>query len=592
MRSLLLVGLVAASAFCAPPALVRGDNSNPTIAGHWDGHIALPGTKLGIKIDLESNEDALQGTIDIPVQGLRGFKLGDLSQDGKKVSFTLEGIPGDPKFQGECSEDGKKISGDFTQSGATFPFELNRGKRTEKEGETPSKGVPGEGLAGAWQGSLQVQAFQLRILMKIKEDGDTLTGTMDSLDQNALNIPINAISLDDKTVKLEIKKIGGSYEGKLSDDGSEIVGTWKQGGTNVDLTMRRLEKTPDTSRPQDPKPPFPYESIDVTFKNQGADISLAGTLTLPKSKGPHPAVVMITGSGPQDRDEAIMGHRPFLVWADHLTRAGIAVLRYDDRGVGKSEGRFSKATVTDLESDAQAAFDFLRTREEIDANRVGLVGHSEGGILAPQIASKDDDVAFIVMLAGVGVPMKQLLTQQGTDILKVMGADQEALDRQRETQTKIFDLVLQQGDASDLQEQIKAIINDAIEQLPKDQREAAEKMGQSADQQVKMVTSPWFRELLAIDPAPALKKVACPVLAICGKKDLQVACDDNLAGIKASVLSGGNEQVTVVPLEDLNHLLQTAETGAVSEYGTIEETIAPIALKTVGDWITKQVAID
>jgi len=417
--------LVALSLLAGPPPAGAQPSNSP--AGHWEGAITLPGTELAIRVDLEQASNTWSGTIDIPVQGLRGFKLGEVTVQDAAVSFMMPGIPGDPKFAGTLAADAKTMSGDFTQGGQRFPFKLERkAKATVAAGDTPSKGLPGQGPAGHWQASLKPSpVIELRLVLELTNSpAGQPGGVMISVDQGGVRVPITALTESDGAVHLEIRSVGGTFDGQLSADGSEIVGEWQQGAGKWPLVFKRLAKAPSFARPQEPKQPYPYDEEEVAFENVAATIRLGGTLTRPRGPGPHPAVVLISGSGPQDRDEAIMGHRPFLVLADHLTRQGIAVLRYDDRGVGKSSGSFGTATHDDFVTDALAAVAWLKTREAIDAKHIGLIGHSEGGIVAPLAAVKQPaDIAFIVLLAGVGVPMEELLVRQGGDILRVMGGD-------------------------------------------------------------------------------------------------------------------------------------------------------------------------
>lgn len=567
----------------SPPAEVSAA-ADDAPAGYWEGKITLPGTALGVRVDLVNN-GGWGGTIDIPIQGLRGFELGDVTVDGDHVSFKMPNIPGEPLFDGNISSDGRSIAGKFSQAGQTFDFEIARAERKLEKGETPSKGVPGEGFAGAWQGGLKVNLMELRLLFKLEGSDSRMTGTMDSIDQGTKDMALDVVEVKGQSIHMEMKSIGGAFDGEMSADGSEIKGGWTQSGKTFPLTILRLEKAPDMSRPQDPKKPHPYNEQEIVFRNEGADIQLAGTFTHPKEEGPHPAVVLITGSGAQDRDEAIMGHRPFLVLADHLTRNGIAVLRFDDRGFGKSKGKFSEALTTDFTTDALAAVDYLKTRKEVDGKRIGLVGHSEGGLVAPQAAAQSDEIAFIVLLAGVGVPMDQLLARQAADIVRVMGGHGEVMEKQAATQKEIFSLLKEKGDSPDIQNRIRAIMEKSIEEFDQEQRDAMGVTEAQIESQVQMVTSPWFLALLSTDPRPTLEKVKCPVLAINGKKDVQVAWEENLRAIESGLKKGGNENVKIKAFDDLNHLFQKCETGAISEYGLIEETFNEAALNEVSNWI-------
>ncbi|MCL4790265.1 MAG: alpha/beta fold hydrolase, partial [Verrucomicrobia bacterium] len=328
-----------------------------------------------------------------------------------------------------------------------------------------------------------------------------------------------------------------------------------------------------------------YLEEEVVVENPSAGVRLAGTLTLPRSAGPHPVVVFITGSGPQDRDEAIMGHRPFLVLADHLTRAGIGVLRCDDRGVGSSTGDFSKATVRDFAGDVLAQIAYLRTRREVDQRRIGLLGHSEGGIVAPMVATKSKDVSFIVLLAGVGVSTEELLLRQARDIALVMGAGEDVIARNAALQKELFAIAKEQQDKSAAEAAARKLIRDQLTDFSEEQRKAMGLSEAGIEAQIKMVLSPWFRDLLPYDPRPTLRAVKCPVLALNGGKDLQVAAKENLTAIRDALTAGGNQRVKTVELPGLNHLFQTCQTGAIAEYGQIEETFNPAAMKLISDWI-------
>ena len=408
---------------------------------------------------------------------------------------------------------------------------------------------------------------------------------MVSVDQGNARIAITALTEKAGVVHLEAKSVGGVFDGKLSGDGSEIAGDWKEGGQTMPLVFKRLAKAASLERPQDPKKPYPYSEEEVVVVNAAAGVNLAGTLTLPRGGGPHPIVVFITGSGPQDRDEAIMGHRPFLVLADHLTRAGIAVLRCDDRGVGSSTGDFSKATDKEFASDVLSQIAFLRTRKEVDPKRMGLLGHSEGGIIAPMVAVKSKEVSFIVLLAGVGVPMEQLLVRQARDIALVMGAGEEVISKNAALQGEIFKIAKEQEDTAAAEAALRKLFRGQLAEFSEEQRKAVGLPEAAIEAQIKMVLSPWFRELLAYDPRPTLKAVKCPVLALNGAKDLQVAAKENLAAIREALAAGANQKVKTVELPGLNHLFQTCQTGAIAEYGQIEETFNPAAMKLVAEWI-------
>jgi pimeloyl-ACP methyl ester carboxylesterase len=446
------------------------------------------------------------------------------------------------------------------------------------------------GIAGTWQGTLSIAETELRIVFKIaKGEGGALTATMDSPDQGASDIPVDEVSFEAGRLRLELKALQGVYEGKLT--GGAIDGEWTQGEHSFPLKLERTGKPAQVRRPQEPKKPYPYAEEDVQFDNAGAMLTLAGTLTMPKSGVPHPAVVLISGSGPQDRNEEVFGHKPFLVLADYLTRRGVAVLRFDDRGVGKSGGDRETATSEDFSTDVIAAVEFLKTRDEIDPLRIGLVGHSEGGIIAPMVGVRYPGIAFIVLMAGSGLPGEDILYRQGELLMRAGGDDEEVIAGNRAIQEAVFAVVKSDRPKETLAGDVEAAIADALAGLSGKAKEVIEARltEQVVEQQVEAMTSPWIRFFVVHDPRLVLQKVKAPVLAINGEKDLQVPAEENLAAIEAALAAGGNPDYTVKELPGLNHLFQTAATGAVEEYARIEETIAPVALKTIGDWIAERV---
>lgn len=444
-------------------------------------------------------------------------------------------------------------------------------------------------IGGVWNGTLEMAGLRLRLNVKDAANGK-LTATLDSLDQNANGIPVDSIALEARAVKFEIKVIGAKYEGTLSVDNQEIVGTFTQGGAALPLTFKRTDKPSVINRPQNPQPPFPYDAEEVSYKNVKDDITLGGTLTLPRDANKakrFPAVLLITGSGAQDRDESLMNHKPFLVLADYLTRRGIAVLRVDDRGVGKTTGDFSKATSEDFARDALAGVEFLKTHTRVDAQKIGLVGHSEGGMIAPMVSVQSKDVAFIVLMAGTGVSGEEILLAQAALIGKASGASDKDITRNRTLQQRLFVVLRAEQDAAVREKKLR----DVMQTFAENELSADEKKTFTADRlnaEVNRLSSVWIRFFTIYDPRPTLRKVRVPVLAINGERDLQVPAKDNLREIEKALKAGGNKDVTVIELPKLNHLFQTSTTGALEEYARIEETIAPQALKTIGDWIAKR----
>jgi pimeloyl-ACP methyl ester carboxylesterase len=387
-------------------------------------------------------------------------------------------------------------------------------------------------------------------------------------------------------MSFESKPIGARYTGKRNERGTAFEGEFTQLGTKLPLRLAKTDKVSEPARPQTPKPPFPYRSEDVTYEYKAGRVRLAGTLTLPRGSGPFAAVILITGSGAQDRDETILGHKPFLVLADYLTRRGIAVLRVDDRGVGGSTGKISSSTSEDFAGDALAGVAFLKGRKEIDPRKIGLMGHSEGGLIAPMAAARSNDVAFIVLLAGTGLPGSEILVAQGELILKANGASESELKLQRQIQKRLIEIISSEPDEKVAGAKIAAALKEILAALPAAEKEAlGEGGGQLSETNINRFNNAWFRYFLAYDPRPTLKKVRCPVLAMSGEKDLQAPSRRNLAEIAGALEAGGNRNVKTVALPGLNHLFQPCKTGSPSEYAAIETTMAPEALKTVGDWI-------
>jgi len=436
-------------------------------------------------------------------------------------------------------------------------------------------------IRGDWLGTLEVGATRLRLIFHISKHiskaGDGLEATLDSPDQNAKDLPVSAVQVNGLAVTLECKGLNVLYEGEISSDLQSLKGTWKQGILESPLTLRKVKDKAELAapaRPQNPTKPYPYHEEDVSYENKLQGNKLAATLTIPSGKGPFPAVVLITGSGPQDRDETIMGHKPFLVLADYLTRRGIAVLRADDRGVGKSTGEFSGATTADFATDTEAGIAYLKTRPEVNPKLIGLIGHSEGAIIAPMVAAGNPDVAFLVMLAGSGVRGDQVIVTQVELLAEVSGQSHQEAIRAGEKQRKILELVKGNIDDSNLEKQLHEELGDEMTDA-------------QIGAVVRQLNIRWLRYFLNYDPAQALRKVRCPVLALNGEKDLQVPPKQNLPAIRNSLKAGGNKNFEVDELPGLNHLFQTAKTGSPAEYAEIEETISPVALEKISSWIMK-----
>jgi pimeloyl-ACP methyl ester carboxylesterase len=424
----------------------------------------------------------------------------------------------------------------------------------------------------------------LRLIFNFSvNDQDSLKASMESPDQGSGIIPLGTVKLDGDKIEVAAPVIGGKYTGTITGE-KKIEGNWEQMGRVFPLVLEKQDSPFKLNRPQEPKPPFPYQSEEVTFRNEGGAFNLAGTLTIPEGNGPFPAAILITGSGAQNRDEELMGHKPFAVIADHLTRNGIAVLRYDDRGVGKSQGDYSKATSADLATDAEAAFRYLATRKEIAIGKTGFIGHSEGGLIAPIAVALEPSVGWLVSLAGPGVPGDMLLHKQNEEISRAMGGTEEEISSAIKINKKLFGILKKTDDNSIAEEKIIKTYTKELNKM----KVPAEILNERVNN-LKLTfgasSYTWFRFFIKADPTEYWSKIKSPVLILNGEKDLQVNSAINTAGIAAALNKGGNNLHKTVTFPGLNHLFQSCETGLPGEYGTIEETISPEVLNAMTLWI-------
>lgn len=439
---------------------------------------------------------------------------------------------------------------------------------------------------GTWQGTLEFSGQRLRLAAHIRRGaGGMLTGTLDSIDQRATGLPLDAVNVTEDVLSFQVTQIGARYAGNFYG-ADTIRGVWSQGLNSVPLILQRDDDVPVARRPQDPVPPLPYEQLQVIYDSVPG-VRLAGTLTVPRGRGPFPAVVLITGSGPQDRDETLAGHRPFYVISDALTRRGMAVLRTDDRGVGQSTGDYASATTADFAQDALAGVRFLLQQPQIDATRIGLIGHSEGAIVAPLAASLDvpeaRHIIFVVMLAGTGVPLGDVLLEQQRLLLQSQRLDPAAVAASDAVLKRMIEIASTENDSSRAADAMREALRSYAARLPEPLRA---QVGGQQEARIAQMNSPWMRWILRYDPAATLRKLRVPVLALFGSRDLQAPPLQNVPPIKAALRSPDSE---VLVLRNLNHLFQTARTGSIAEYAQLEETFNPVALKIVGDWVLERV---
>jgi pimeloyl-ACP methyl ester carboxylesterase len=560
------------------------DRNHPA-AGHWLGNIqAGESPETWTSLLIERNED---GQWSVSVTLITAMALGkpceEIQIEDPSVVFTLP-VPGQPRFSGTVSPDGQRLAGSMTIGGAEKPvegtFELARTPRPVDlartlayTGELRGPGLPPMAMTFAFA----------------QTPGGNWVGHLDVPAQGLLGFPLINVERSDGAITAEVSVVPfpATIDAAFDETERRLTGRFKQGpyDLEIDFALDEGYAGPTFNRPQHPKPPYPYAARDVTIEHPDGHV-LAGTLTLPAGAGPFPAAILITGSGPQDRDETIFGHKPFLVIADHLTRRGIGVLRFDDRGTGGSTGSFAGATTEDLARDVVAALAFLESIDAVDPARVGLIGHSEGGMIAPMVASQDDGVAFIVLLAGPGVRGDDLLRVQARLILETGGADMETIARTRLQQEKFFELVLNDADEETLREALRPMIEAEFAAMGLE-GEQSEQLEQVIETRARLQASPWMRYFITYDPRPALGRVRCPVLALNGTLDLQVWHEQNLPEIEKAVREAGGD-VTVRRYEGLNHLFQPATTGSIMEYGVIETTFDEKVLEDMAAWITSR----
>ncbi len=446
-------------------------------------------------------------------------------------------------------------------------------------------------IPGSWQGVLNVGAVELRLAFNISIGEDlSYKATLDSPDQGAVDIPMGKVSLNEDSLRIEAPLLQAYYIGKFEAD-SSIQGEWHQAGRMFKLDLEKAQGAFMLNRPQEPRPPYPYREEEVSFSNSEEGFSLGGTLTLPEGEGPFPAAVLVSGSGSQNRDEEIFGHKPFKVIADHLTRKGIAVLRYDDRGVGSSGGNAAESTTEDLAGDARSAMDYLLTRSEIDHSKMGLIGHSEGGMIAFMLASSHKDITYIVSLAGPGVDGKTILLEQSNHIARLSGAAEAILEDNWNVMNGVYELLIDNESYEPWREETlvfttkfyseKTMWDYSEEEIERGKENLLASIPESA--------YAWMRYFVMFDPEPFFGSITCSVLALNGEKDCQVLAEKNIKAIQDGLTRAGNTKTLSLIIPGVNHLFQHCETGLVNEYGIIEETFDPNTLELISDWIWLQV---
>jgi pimeloyl-ACP methyl ester carboxylesterase len=460
-----------------------------------------------------------------------------------------------------------------------------------------------QNITGTWQGNLNVQGNSIPIVFHIiKDSSNNLAASFDSPSQHAFNLLCNAVIVKEDSVILMMESINGKYTGKLSADKKQMTGTWHQGGGSLALDVNKTSETvviKTQNRPQTPKPPYPYHSEDVEYFNADKSLQYGATITYPSTTENNktkkfPSIILITGSGQQDRDETIFGHKSFAVIADYLTKKGYLVLRVDDRGIGKSTGNFAKSTTADFVKDVEVSLDFLEQQPQVDKNKIGLLGHSEGGMIAPVVADARKEINFIVLLAGPGIPITQLMKEQVEAVAASSGKSPELTKITGQLYSIFTEEINKNEDSTTTHNNIK---NKLIVFAQNSDTATRSAMGfndlttidKNITDGIERFTTPWLKYFLAFNPQPYLEKLHCKVLALNGSKDVQVIPESNLAGIKASLKKSKSPKYDVIEIPGLNHLFQTCIKCSPDEYGDLEESFSPKALDIIGNWLDKNV---
>jgi uncharacterized protein len=550
-----------------------------TLEGRWTASLEAGEAILHLVLHISKAEDgSLKATIDSLDQGVYGIEVTFFTQKDAIVQFNVSSVGA--SFEGKIAANRRSIEGDWMQGSASLPLIFHR-QPAGAGAKNPSDSTAS--AEGVWQGALEGNGMRLRLQLHVAHDDEKqLVAALDSPDQGVSGLPAVKVGQKDAAFHFEIPVVNGVYDGTLNPAKSAITGTWAQNGAEHKLVFQRSDQLLELLRPQNPVKPYPYKEEEIAFPNAKAKLSLAGTLTLPSGSGPFPAAILISAAGPQDRDESLAGHRPFLVLADHLTRKGVVVLRFDKRGIGKSTGDYANATMEDFTADTAAALTYLKTRKEIDPKKIGLIGHSEGGLIPPMVDSNSENVAWIVLLAGPGMKGEDVLLLQSELILRAAGVNDGEVARTLAFNKQTYAFVRQEKDPAALEAKLMELVRTTSV--------GAVLPPAAVQTQVRLLVSPWFRFFLDYDPVPALQKTLCPLLALNGEKDLQIPPKENLAKIQKALQDAGNHDFQTTELPGLNHLFQHAPTGSPTEYGGILESMAPEALNAISDWVLKHTA--
>ena len=546
-----------------------------SLEGDWSGALQAGDAQIHLVLHLKKNaQGEWQATLDSLDQAVYGMEASNVKRTEDTLAFELASVGA--HFQGKISPDSKAIRGIWEQGGTGLPLRFER-RAAGAEGSTAK---PISKVEGTWQGAIETGNMRMRLQLHLNhDDKGALIASVDSLDQGIQGIPASKVTERAGEVRFELSAFGAEYFGTLSATKNEIAGHWSQNGNEEKLDFKRSDQILELRRPQNPLKPYPYKEEEISFATSDGKATLAGTLTLPPGAGPFPGAILLGGAGPVDRDETVAGHKPFLVLADSLTRTGIAILRYDKRGIAQSKGDYAEATMQDFAQDAQAALAYMKSRKEVDAKRLGIIGHSEGGILASLVATRSQDMRWLVLLATPATTGENTLLRQSELIARAGGLPEEQIAHSLEFDRQAYAAVREEKTSAALEKKLDTLVQ---------QSGLGGAMSPAALQaQIRFMTSPWFRQFLDYDPGPVLEKLRCPVLALSGDRDLQVDSTDNVPLLRKASEASENKDFTVVEVAGVNHLFQTAKSGSPALYGAIEETMAPQVLTAVASWVAR-----
>jgi pimeloyl-ACP methyl ester carboxylesterase len=575
IKSLLAVHKLLLLALLTSTSVAAKQSDETQMSGKWQGVLSIQGQTIPIIFHISTDDSGNQiASMDSPAQNAKGIPVASVTFEDNQLSIDI--AVAQAKFHGTYNPEKNIVNGTWSQGANHFSLDLVR--------ETHP-------LAGAWIGELDGTTAQLYFEISALKNGEFSASL--SPNKGKSKVAATSVIVTENSIEIEIQQEGVSYFAALNSAKNLLEGQFKKGNQSFLLHLQKIETLGSVNRPQAPSLPLPYITQEISFDNSEANITLSGTLSLPSLDKKHPAVVLITGSGPQDRDQSFMGHKTFLVLADYLTRNGIAVLRFDDRGVAQSTGSFDTATSMDFASDVHFAVEFLHTHPNISKQHIGLIGHSEGGLIAPIVASKNAKVSFVALLAGPGLSGNEVAIAQIKTFLRINGLSDATSVAGSELTRSLNNVVLLNKNDGSLKSELHQAYDTAWKAMSEIVRHDLKAIGggKLTEARVQQLSTDWNRYFLAHEPSEYLSSLSIPVLAIHGDKDTQMDAKTNLKAIEKALAGQGHELNLIESIKGVNHLFQTANSGRMAEYAEIDETIATLVLEMLSNWINKVVGV-